>query len=107
MECTGIDTPVVGRCKDPAALHRLLEAVEAAKRRLSSETSTSIDLPFWEGQRSLTVELSRQQFEDATADLRARLWPPLERMGRQAFVQWTHRCLDTSSLPYLRRYALG
>lgn len=72
-------------------MHRLLEAVEAAKKRLSSAPSTSIDLPFWDGQRSLTLDLTRLQFEKATADLRTRLWPPLEQMGRQAFVEWAHR----------------
>lgn len=59
--------------------------------RLSSERSTDIHLPFWEGQRSLTVDISRQQFEEATTGLRARLWPPLEQIGRQAFVEFDHR----------------
>ncbi|CAL8460699.1 g230 [Coccomyxa elongata] len=79
------------RIKDTSATHRLLEAVEAAKRRLSSVPFTGIDLPFWDGERSLTLDLTRLQFEEATADLRTRLWPPLEQMGRQAFVEWAHR----------------
>lgn len=76
------------RALAPADRQRLLEAVEAAKRRLSSAEATSVDLPFWDAAQGLT----RQQFEELTQPLHARLWPPLERMGREAFVQWANRC---------------
>jgi molecular chaperone DnaK len=45
---------------DPA---RFVEAAEAAKKRLSSEESTHIELPFYDGMNSLSVELTRAEFE--------------------------------------------
>lgn len=45
---------------DPA---RLVEAAEAAKKRLSSEESTRIELPFYDGTNSLSMELTRADFE--------------------------------------------
>ncbi len=45
---------------DPA---RFVEAAEAAKKRLSSEESTRIELPFYDGTNSLSVELTRAEFE--------------------------------------------
>lgn len=41
----------------------LLVAAEAAKKRLSSEESTRIELPFYDGTNSLSVELTRADFE--------------------------------------------
>lgn len=45
---------------DPA---RLVEAAEAAKKRLSTDESTRIELPFYDGTHSLSVELTRAEFE--------------------------------------------
>jgi len=45
---------------DPA---RFIEAAEAAKKRLSTETSTRIDLPFYDGSQSLSQEINRNDFE--------------------------------------------
>jgi molecular chaperone DnaK len=45
---------------DPA---RFVEAAESAKKRLSSEESTRIELPFYDGANSLSVELTRAEFE--------------------------------------------
>ena len=45
---------------DPA---RFVEAAEAAKKRLSTEDSTRIDLPFYDGANSLGLELTRVEFE--------------------------------------------
>jgi molecular chaperone DnaK len=45
---------------DPA---RFVEVAEAAKKRLSTEDGTRINLPFYDGTNSLSVELSRTEFE--------------------------------------------
>ncbi|MBV6501170.1 MAG: Chaperone protein DnaK [Prosthecobacter sp.] len=45
---------------DPA---RFVEAAEAAKRRLSSEESVRIELPFYDGRNSLSVEVTRAELE--------------------------------------------
>ena len=45
---------------DPA---RFVEAAEAAKKRLSTEDSTRIDLPFYDGRQSLSQEINRNDFE--------------------------------------------
>jgi molecular chaperone DnaK len=45
---------------DPAVF---LEVAEAAKKRLSSEETTRVELPFYDGKNSLSVELSRETFE--------------------------------------------
>ena len=45
---------------DPA---RFVEAAESAKKRLSSEECTRIELPFFDGTNSLSVELTRAEFE--------------------------------------------
>ena len=42
---------------------RFVEAAEAAKKRLSTEDSTRIELPFYDGRNSLSVEVSRAEFE--------------------------------------------
>jgi len=54
---------------DPA---RFIEAAEAAKKRLSTEDSTRIDLLFYDGSQSLSQELTR-------SDLEKLLRPLLER----------------------------
>jgi molecular chaperone DnaK len=48
---------------DEARMASLLVAAEAAKKRLSSEESTRIELPFYDGTNSLSVELTRAEFE--------------------------------------------
>lgn len=47
----------------PETQAALLTAAEAAKKRLSSEETTRIDLPFVAGAESLSLELPRAQFE--------------------------------------------
>ncbi|MCX6858442.1 MAG: Hsp70 family protein [Verrucomicrobia bacterium] len=42
---------------------RFVEVAEVAKKRLSTEDSTRIDLPFYDGTNSLSVELSLAEFE--------------------------------------------
>lgn len=79
------------RLAEPFALQRLLEAVEAAKRRLSAADSAEIELPFWGGGQALSVRVARRDFEAATEQLRRRLWPPLRRLGEEAFLHWADR----------------
>ncbi len=45
---------------DPA---RFVEAAEAAKKRLSAEESTRVELPFYDGKNSLSLEISQLEFE--------------------------------------------
>ena len=47
----------------PETQASLLTAAEAAKKRLSSEETTHIELPFVAGAESLSLELTRAQFE--------------------------------------------
>jgi molecular chaperone DnaK len=58
---------------DRMAMQRLKEAAENAKIRLSSETTTRINLPFIaadaSGPKHLDVELTRAKFQEMTADL--------------------------------------
>ena len=65
---TGIDLST-----DPMALQRLREAAENAKISLSSQTSTTINLPFITadatGPKHLQRDLTRAQFEQMTDDL--------------------------------------
>lgn len=48
-----------------------------------------------QGGPGFRAEVTRAEFEALTAPLRARLWPPLEAIGRQAFVEWAGRCAQT------------
>ena len=64
-----IDTALIERlaekstASDPAAISRLREAAIDAKHRLSSELSTSIQIPFYAGTDSYSYELSRDELE--------------------------------------------
>ncbi len=48
---------------DGARLSSLLVAAEVAKKRLSADDSTLIELPFFDGANSLSLELTRAEFE--------------------------------------------
>jgi molecular chaperone DnaK len=81
----------------PEVLAKLLEAAEAAKCRLTEQQVTSIQLDAataaaaaagasqsstqQQQQQQVTVELSRQQMHAATAQLRQRLWNPLQALA--------------------------
>lgn len=58
---------------DPAALQRIREAAEEAKKSLSAQTSTTITLPFLTMSKGepvhLECELTRAKFQELTADL--------------------------------------
>jgi molecular chaperone DnaK len=80
----------------PEVLAKLLEAAEAAKCRLTEQQSTQIQLDAatasaaaaaagqslgQQQQQQVTVELTRQQMHAATAQLRQRLWSPLQALA--------------------------
>ncbi|MBB5038435.1 Hsp70 family protein [Prosthecobacter dejongeii] len=48
---------------DEARMASLLVAAEVAKKRLSAEENTLIELPFFDGANSLSLEISRTEFE--------------------------------------------
>ena len=63
--------------RDPAAMGRLKEEAEKAKKELSSALSAQLNLPFIavgkDGPHHLDLTLSRPQFEMMTGDLLARI----------------------------------
>lgn len=68
--------------KDPAAMGRLKEEAEKAKKELSAAISTQINLPFitvdHAGPHHLDVSLTRAQFEMMTGDLLERTSQPVQ-----------------------------
>jgi molecular chaperone DnaK len=85
-ESTGVDVS-----KDKIALQRLKEAAEQAKKELSSNMSTSIQLPYLSltenGPANLDETLSRAQFEQMTSDLLDRTRKPFEDVITEAGVK--------------------
>ena len=74
--------------KDPAAMGRLKEEAEKAKKELSSAPSAQINLPFIavgrDGPHHIDATLTRPQFEMMTADLLARTVEPVNNALRDA-----------------------
>ena len=68
--------------RDPAAMGRLKEEAEKAKKELSSVAAVQINLPFIaigkDGPHHLDVNLTRAQFEMMTGDLLARTVQPVQ-----------------------------
>jgi molecular chaperone DnaK len=87
-DSTGVD--VSG---DKIAKQRLKEAAEQAKKELSSQMSTSIQLPYLSltenGPANLDETLSRAKFEELTADLLARVSKPFNDVIKEAGVKLT------------------
>jgi len=85
-DSTGVD--VSG---DKIAKQRLKEAAEQAKKELSSQTSTSIQLPYLSltesGPANLDESLSRAKFEELTADLLERVKKPFNDVIKEAGVK--------------------
>jgi len=71
---------------DPISLRELQASAENAKRALSERTKAPIVVSHL-GQR-LKVEVTRQEFEDVTAALLARLRGTVEAVVRQAHLNW-------------------
>ncbi len=74
--------------KDPAAMGRLKEEAEKAKKELSSAPSAAINLPFIavgkDGPHHIDTILTRPQFEMMTGDLLARTVDPVQNALRDA-----------------------
>ena len=85
-ETTGVDVS-----SDKIAKQRLKEAAEQAKKELSSQTSTTIQLPYLSltenGPANLDETLTRAKFEELTHDLLDRLKKPFEDVIKEAGVK--------------------
>ena len=85
-ETTGVDVS-----KDKIAIQRLREAAEQAKKELSSQTLTTIQLPYFsvtsDGPVNLDETLSRAKFEELTADLLERTKKPFNDVIKEAGVK--------------------
>lgn len=75
-------TEGINLSKDTAALQRLKEEAEKAKKELSSCMTTNINLPFLamakDGPHHMEIQLSRSKFEELTKDLIERTVIPVE-----------------------------
>lgn len=75
-------TEGINLSKDTAALQRLKEEAEKAKKELSSCMITNINLPFLamakDGPHHMDIQLSRSKFEELTKDLIERTVIPVE-----------------------------
>ena len=74
--------------RDPAAMGRLKEEAEKAKKELSSAPSAQLNLPFIavgkDGPHHLDLTITRPQFEMMTGDLLARTIQPVQNALRDA-----------------------
>ncbi|MGN0328768.1 MAG: molecular chaperone DnaK [Lachnospira sp.] len=78
----------INLAKDVAAMQRLREEAEKAKKELSTSLSANINLPFIamgkNGPHHMDTSISRQQFNELTADLIDRTITPVENALRDA-----------------------
>ncbi|GAA4589611.1 molecular chaperone DnaK [Planotetraspora phitsanulokensis] len=81
----------VDLAKDKMALQRLREAAEKAKIELSSQTETSINLPYItasaEGPLHLEEKLTRSEFQRITSDLLERCKGPFHQVIKDAGIK--------------------
>lgn len=79
--------------KDVSAMQRLREEAEKAKKELSSSVTTNINLPFIamskDGPQHIDITLSRQTFDELTADLVDRTITPVENALHDAGLSKT------------------
>lgn len=79
--------------KDVSAMQRLREEAEKAKKELSSSVTTNINLPFIamskDGPHHIDITLSRQTFNELTADLVDRTITPVENALHDASLSKT------------------
>ena len=75
---------------DKMAMQRLKEAAEKAKKELSSQTTTNINLPFItataEGPKHFDMNLTRAKFDELTHDLVERTAAPVQNALRDAGI---------------------
>ncbi|GIG54948.1 molecular chaperone DnaK [Demequina activiva] len=85
------NTEGVDLAKDKAAVQRLREASEQAKKELSSATSTNISLQYLSigenGPVHLDTRLTRAQFQQMTADLIERTKEPFHQVIKDAGIK--------------------
>ncbi|WP_084128120.1 molecular chaperone DnaK [Demequina sp. NBRC 110055] len=85
------NTEGVDLSKDKAAVQRLREASEQAKKELSSATSTNISLQYLSigenGPVHLDTRLTRAQFQQMTSDLIERTKAPFHQVIKDAGIQ--------------------
>ena len=76
--------------RDPAAMQRVREEAEKAKKELSAATHTEINLPFItvgpNGPLHLQAELTRAKFDELTSDLVERTALPVRNALRDAHL---------------------
>jgi heat shock protein 5 len=70
--------------KNQRAMGKLKKAVENAKRTLSSQQSTRIEIEGFEGGRDLSEVLTRAKFEELNLDLFKRTMKPVEQALKDA-----------------------
>lgn len=79
--------------KDASAMQRLREEAEKAKKELSSSVTTNINLPFIamvkDGPHHIDINLSRQTFNELTADIVDRTITPVENALHDAGLSKT------------------
>lgn len=79
--------------KDVSAMQRLREEAEKAKKELSSSVTTNINLPFIamskDGPHHIDITLSKQTFDELTADLVDRTITPVENALHDAGLSKT------------------
>lgn len=75
-------TDSINLSKDMAAMRRLKEEAEKAKKELSSCVTTNINLPFIaiskDGPRHMDIQITRKKFEELTSELINRTVMPVE-----------------------------
>ncbi|WP_061961138.1 molecular chaperone DnaK [Demequina flava] len=85
------NTEGVDLSKDKAAVQRLREAAEQAKKELSSATSTNISLQYLSigenGPVHMDTRLTRAQFQQMTSDLIERTKAPFQQVIKDAGIQ--------------------
>ena len=76
--------------RDPAAMGRLKEEAEKAKKELSSAPAAQLNLPFIavgkDGPHHLDLSITRPQFEMMTGDLLSRTVQPVQNALRDAGI---------------------
>ncbi|KAF8586214.1 heat shock protein 70 [Ramaria rubella] len=69
---------------DTKAMGKLKRAVEGAKRAVSSQTSTKVEIEAFEGGNDFSETLTRAKFEELNMDLFRRTMGPVERVLKDA-----------------------
>ena len=82
----------VSHCRgQPKLLHQLLHSARLAKVQLSTLMETVVYVPNStdsRGPQGPALPITRADLESITQRLRSRLSPPLEKLGKECFVEW-------------------